>query len=241
MKLLNGWALAGALLLLAMPMAADAHPWDHHHHGGWNTASARMAQSGSLAQNPYLATQYTNTNLAALQQRAAMRQAYFNNLRAQRWAMNHNLAASSVPYMGYTSTSIPYSGYSPYAGYAPYSGYAPTSGYGASPLSAIMEPVLSNFVSAPTYGYGSAQPSYYGAVPGYGSYYGTNSGRYFPTSTAFGGFTPSGNPNAFPWWHHHGNNHLTTGSSTIPMNTTTPMIHTRTTNALGTTGGNVIR
>jgi hypothetical protein len=210
MKRLTGWALAGALLTLLMPIAANANPWNHH---GARAAQWRALASERMAQGQY-AGQYTaNTNSAMmrLQQQAAMQQAY-QAARAQQWAARNSYAAS--PYMGYAPTS----------GYGVPMGYAPTSGYGASPLSSLMAPILSGYAPsaayAPAASYApAALPSYYGN--GYRGYYPGSAG-YYPASGAYHpatGYFPG--RNALGFEHHNLFGSATTGTPHTGTTTTT--------------------
>jgi len=230
MKLVSRWAMAGALLILAMPMAADAHSWKHFGaRNGWRAmASARMAQnpylaqSASLAQSPYMA----NANWAAMRaQQAAMGQAYLNNLRAEQMAAYSTYAARSpVPYMSYAPGSA-------YGG-MPYGAPA----YGASPLSSLVAPIMSSIIPMPSSSYMPvAQPTYYGSGAGYGPY--TQPYPSYLPGSAYGGQIPGRNMGWAPWEHHR-----SFGSTTAPTLSGGSLTHTGAIGrAVGALPGNFIR
>jgi hypothetical protein len=237
MKFVTRWAMAGALLILAMPMAADAHPWNHYGaHNGWRAiARANMAANPNLAASQYLAqSQYgAGANWAAMRaQQAMMRQAYLNNLREQQWALRNSYGAAATPYMGYAPASSYMA--SPY-GASPYG----ASAYGGSPLSSLMAPIMSSFMpTAASSCTPVGQPNYYGAGAGYGRYGAPSYGGYLPAS-AYGGQIPGRNMAYLPWAHHHLFN---TGSTTAPIASTAPVTHTGSIGrAVGALPGNFIR
>jgi hypothetical protein len=231
MNLVTRWAMAGALLILAMPMAADAHPWNHN---GWRAAArANMATNSNLVANPYLAQgQYApNAKWAMRAERMEMRQAYLNNLAAQQMAMRNSYAA--VPTMAYAPTptymASPYGGYgaSPYGGY----GASPYGSYGASPLSSLMAPLLSSVTPTTASSYLPMGQPGYGTVPGYGAY-GRPYGSYLPTSP-YGGQFPGRTMGYLPWQHL-----FNKGSTTTPIASTSPLTHTG--GVTGATTGSVL-